>query len=53
MPHVRLEDISETENIYCSKSDHQIVPSQAYMMLLTIHSGQLHIKQGVKCILYS
>ena len=40
MPHVRLEDISETEDVYCPKSDGKIVPPQAYMMLLTIDTGE-------------
>ena len=34
MPHVRLEDISETERVYCSKNDGKVVPPEAYMMLL-------------------
>ena len=40
MPHVRLEDISETEKVYCPKSYGKIVPPEAYMMLLTIHTGE-------------
>ena len=36
MPHVRLEDITVTEKVYCSKNAGKIVPPQAYMMLLTI-----------------
>ena len=40
MPHVRLEDISETEDVHCPKSDGKIVPPQAYMMLLTIDTGE-------------
>ena len=39
-PHVRLEDISETENVYCSKSDGQVVPFEAYMMLLKADNGK-------------
>ena len=40
MPHVRLENISETEDVYCPKSDGKIVPPQAYMMLLRISTGE-------------
>ena len=40
MPHVRLQDISETGKVYCSKSDGRIVPPQAYMMLLTTDTGE-------------
>ena len=36
MPHVRLEDISETKDVYCFRSGGEIVPPEAYMMLLTI-----------------
>ena len=39
-PHVRLEDISETEDVYCSKSDGEVVPPEAYMMLLTTNTGE-------------
>ena len=39
-PHVRLEEISETEDVYCPKSDSEIVPPQAYMMLLTTDTGE-------------
>ena len=35
MPHVRLEDISETEDVYCFRSGGKIIPPQVYMMLLT------------------
>ena len=35
MPHVRLEDISETKDVYCFRSGGKIIPPQAYMMLLT------------------
>ena len=34
MPHVRLEDISKSERVYCSKNEGKIVPPEAYMMLL-------------------
>ena len=40
MPHVRLQDISETDNVYCPKSDGKIVPPQAYTMLLTTDTGE-------------
>ena len=39
-PHVRLEDIRETEDVYCSKSDGEVVPPEAYMMLLTTSTGE-------------
>ena len=39
-PHVRLNDISETEKVYCSKNVGKIVPPQAYMMLLTTDTGE-------------
>jgi len=39
MPHVRLDDISQSRIIYCYKSDNKIVPPQAYMPLLTIDTG--------------
>ena len=39
-PHVRLQDISQTKTIYCSKNDGEIVPPQAYMMLLTTDTGE-------------
>ena len=38
-PHVRLDEISDTEDVYCPKSDGEIVPPQAYMMLLTTDTG--------------
>ena len=41
-PHVRLEDISEAEDLYCSKNDGEVVPPQAYMMLLTTSTGEFH-----------
>ena len=34
MPHVRLEDISKSERVHCSKNEGKIVPPEAYMMLL-------------------
>ena len=40
MPHIRLEDISETEDVYCPKADGEIVPPQAYMLLLTTDTGE-------------
>ena len=40
IPHVRLEDISETENVYCFRSGGKIVPPQAYMMLLPTDTGE-------------
>ena len=40
MPHVRLDDISETDDVYCSKNVGKIVPPQAYMMLLTADTGE-------------
>ena len=39
-PHVRLADISETERVYCSKSDGEAVPPEAYMMLLKADNGK-------------
>ena len=33
-PHVRLEDISETEKVFCPKSDGKVVPPESYMLLL-------------------
>ena len=33
-PHVRLDDISDTEDVYCCKGDGEIVPPEAYIMLL-------------------
>ena len=44
-PHVRLDDISEIEDVYCSKSDGEVVPPEAYMMLLAINTGKGHIRQ--------
>ena len=44
-PHVRLEDISETEDVHCSKSDGKVVPPEAYMMLLATYTGKGHIMQ--------
>ena len=40
MPHVRLEDISETGKVYCSKNAGKIVPPEAYMMILTTDTGE-------------
>ena len=40
MPHVRLEDISESKRVYCSKNDGKIVPPEAYMMLLKVDHGE-------------
>ena len=40
LPHIRLQDISQTKTIYCSRSDGKIVPPQAYMMLLTADTGK-------------
>ena len=40
MPHVRLEDISESERVYCSKNDGKIVTPEAYMMLLKADYGK-------------
>ena len=42
-PHVRIQDISETDDVYCPKNDGKIVPPQAYMMLLTTDTGEWHI----------
>ena len=39
-PHVRLDEISETKEVYCPKSNGKIVPPQAYMMLLTIDTRE-------------
>ena len=39
-PHVRLEDISVTDKVHCSKNIGKIVPPQAYMMLLTTDTGE-------------
>ena len=39
-PHVRLDNISVTEDVHCCKCDGQIVPSEAYMMLLTTDTGE-------------
>ena len=39
-PHVRLENISETEKARCSKSDSEVVPPEAYMMLLKADIGK-------------
>ena len=40
MPHVRLDDISETGKAYCPKSDGKLVSPQSYMMLLTTDTGE-------------
>ena len=40
MPHVRLEDISESERVHCSKNNGKIVPPSAYMMLLQADHGE-------------
>ena len=39
-PHVRLADISETEEVYCSKRNGEVVPPEAYMMLLKADNGK-------------
>ena len=38
-PHVRLEKISETEDVYCPKTVGR-VPPEAYMMLLKADDGK-------------
>ena len=40
MPHVRLEDISKTEKVYCSRNIGKVVPPEAYMMLLKADDGK-------------
>ena len=40
MPHVRLDKISESERVYCSKNGGKIVPPEAYMMLLKADYGK-------------
>ena len=39
-PHVRLADISETEKVRCSKCHGEVVPPEAYMMLLKADNGK-------------
>ena len=39
-PHVRLADISETEEVHCSKCHGEVVPPEAYMMLLKADNGK-------------
>ena len=39
-PHIKLDNISATEKVHCSKNDSEIVPPQAYMMLLTTDTGE-------------
>ena len=39
LPHVRLDDINEVNDIECSKNEGQFVPRKAYMLLLTTVKG--------------
>ena len=39
LPHVRLDDINEVNDIPCPKNEGQIVPRKAYMLLLTTSKG--------------
>ena len=39
-PHVRLNDISEEKEVYCSKNMSELVPPNAYMMLLKADYGK-------------
>ncbi|XP_065916801.1 uncharacterized protein [Dysidea avara] len=36
LPHVRLDDINEVDDVPCSRNEGQIVPRKAYMPLLTM-----------------
>ena len=46
-PHVRLADISETEKVHCSKRNGEVVPPEAYMMLLKADNGNYRDQQGI------
>ena len=43
LPHVRLDDISEVNDILCSRSPGRIVPRKSYMLLLTTSKGKIAV----------
>ena len=41
LPHVRLDGISEVNDILCSRNAGQIVPRKSYMPLLSVSKGKI------------
>ena len=44
MPHIRLADIGLSKVVRCYKNDDEVVPQQAYMMLLTADIGESQLQ---------
>ena len=40
LPHVRLNNINTSNDVFCSKNECKIVPKKAYMLLLTTVSNR-------------
>jgi len=43
LPHVRLDDLSEVNDILCLKNAGQIVPRKSYILLLTTSKGKIAV----------
>jgi len=43
LPHVRLDEIDEVNDILCSRNAGQIVPRKSYMLLLTTSQGKMAV----------
>ena len=43
LPHIRLDDVNEANDILCLKSASQIVPRKSYMPLLAVSKGKVAV----------